>query len=138
MADSVSKEVDRMVCSLRSEQQGLWAGRAVLLLNRTATSHGLCFAQVPLRCCQSLQHAVIHCPASVTLPHAAVPIPSAPRMQDALFLGKLLLVAFVGGATIKYGSLLIDLPFQPNAAAAWTIVLMPPVVWAAQALVRRS
>lgn len=74
----------------------------------------------------------------MTLPHAADPIPSAPRVQDALFLGKLLLVAFVGGATIKYGSLLIDLPFQPNAAAAWAIVLMPPVVWAAQALARRS
>ena len=68
--------------------------------------------------------------------HASSPPPRP--TQDALFLGKLLLVAFVGGCTIKYGSLLIDLPFQPNAAAAWAIVLLPPVVWAAQALARPS
>ena len=61
-----------------------------------------------------------------------------PLPQDALFLGKLLLVAFVGGAVVKYGSLLIDLPFQPNAAAACAIVLLPPAAWAAHALARRS
>lgn len=41
-----------------------------------------------------------------------------------------------GGAVIKYGSLAIDLPFQPNAAAALAIVLGPPAVYAVWLLVR--
>lgn len=56
--------------------------------------------------------------------------------SDALFLLKLLVVSAVGGATIKWGSLLVDAPFHPNAAAALAIVALPPALWAAQALAK--
>lgn len=42
------------------------------------------------------------------------------------------------GAAIKYGSLLVDLPHQPNAAIAVGCVLMPPIIYAAALLARGS
>ena len=36
----------------------------------------------------------------------------------------------------RYGSLLIPLPHSPNAAAALAFVILPPVIWAAQALAK--
>lgn len=43
----------------------------------------------------------------------------------------MLAVSFAGGAAVKYGSLLVDFPFEPTAAAALAFVLGPPIVWAA-------
>lgn len=36
----------------------------------------------------------------------------------------------------RYGSLLIPLPHSPNAAAAVAFVVLPPVIWAVQALAK--
>ncbi|KAL4458235.1 hypothetical protein ABPG75_013100 [Micractinium tetrahymenae] len=51
--------------------------------------------------------------------------------SDAAFLLKLAAVSFALGGAIKYGSLLIALPFEPNAGAALLFVLGPPLIWSA-------
>lgn len=44
--------------------------------------------------------------------------------------GKLLVLAFAGGALVKYGSLYSDVPFHPSPLAALLIVCSPPVGFA--------
>ena len=61
---------------------------------------------------------------------------SSSSSDDAVFLLKLGASSFALGGAIKYGSLLIDLPFQPSATAALALVLSPPLLWAAVALVK--
>lgn len=51
--------------------------------------------------------------------------------SDAVFLLKLAATSFALGGAIKYGSLLLALPFEPSAAAAVLIVLAPPLIWSA-------
>lgn len=64
--------------------------------------------------------------------------PQKPNLEpDALFLAKLVGVSVGGAAAIKYGSLLTDIPFDPNAALALFLVAAPPVVYAL-ILTRRS
>lgn len=43
-----------------------------------------------------------------------------------------------GGATIKYGSLLLDLPFHPTAAVALGVVLGTPAAYSAYLLTRKN
>lgn len=54
--------------------------------------------------------------------------------SDAVFLLKLAATSFALGGAIKYGSLLVALPFEPNAAAAVAIVLAPATIWSARKL----
>lgn len=49
--------------------------------------------------------------------------------SDISFLGKLLVFSFAGAAAIKYGSLVFELPFQPNPAVALTLVLGTPAAY---------
>lgn len=42
-----------------------------------------------------------------------------------------------GGFVVKYGSLVIDLPFSPDAVAAVTMVLSPPIAYSIY-LLRRN
>eukprot|EP00798_Chlamydomonas_sp_ICE-L_P017154 gene17154-23464_t len=49
---------------------------------------------------------------------------------DFVFLVRLASASFTGAAIIKWGSLLIDLPFQPSLASAVTLVLGVPFVLA--------
>lgn len=56
--------------------------------------------------------------------------------SDAVFLAKMAGGSFALGACIKYGSLLVDVPFQPTATAALFLVLSPPIVWAALRLAK--
>ncbi|PNH12994.1 hypothetical protein TSOC_000074 [Tetrabaena socialis] len=51
--------------------------------------------------------------------------------NDALFVAKLVAVSFAGAVAVKYGSLLTDIPFQPNAPLAMFLVLGPPSAYAA-------
>lgn len=55
--------------------------------------------------------------------------PSLIADSDSAFLLKLLGLCVFGGAAIKYGSLLLDLPFEPNSAIAVTAVVLPPAVY---------
>ena len=57
--------------------------------------------------------------------------------SDVAFVAKMVIASFVLGGVIKYGSLLVDFPFQPNAAAALLFVLAPPAIWAVRALTRQ-
>jgi hypothetical protein len=41
-----------------------------------------------------------------------------------------------GGAVVKYGSLLVSLPHEPNAALALTLVVGTPILYAAALLLR--
>jgi len=59
--------------------------------------------------------------------------------SDAAFLAKLTLVSFVGGAAIKYGSLLppfSQVPFGESPTLATLIVLLPPLAYTILLLVR--
>lgn len=51
--------------------------------------------------------------------------------SDSVFLLKLAATSFALGGAIKYGSLLLALPFEPSAAAAVFFVLAPPLIWSA-------
>ncbi|KAG2433883.1 hypothetical protein HXX76_008236 [Chlamydomonas incerta] len=51
--------------------------------------------------------------------------------SDVVFVAKLAAVSFGGAALIKYGSLVLDVPFEPNGALAMTLVLGPPIAYAA-------
>lgn len=42
------------------------------------------------------------------------------------------------GAVIKYGSLYLDAPFEPNPALAITMVAMPPLMYAGYLLWRQA
>ncbi|PSC69586.1 thiamine biosynthesis [Micractinium conductrix] len=48
-----------------------------------------------------------------------------------MFLLKLAAISVTLGAAIKYGSLLTDLAFTPNAGVATAIVAAPSLIWAA-------
>jgi hypothetical protein len=61
-------------------------------------------------------------------------LPPVLQESDLAFLLRLAGVSFALGAVIKYGSLLVDLPFTPNAAAGTALVFAPPIAWAAWAL----
>ncbi len=54
--------------------------------------------------------------------------------SDAVFLLNLAATSFALGGAIKYGSLLVALPFEPNATAAVAIVLAPATIWSARKL----
>jgi hypothetical protein len=58
--------------------------------------------------------------------------------SDAAFLARMATGSFALGAGIKYGSLLVDLPFEPTATAALFFVLSPPMVWAAIRLAKQE
>lgn len=55
-----------------------------------------------------------------------------------MFLMKLLATSFALGTVVKYGSLLISLPFTPSTGAALTLVLGPPILWSAWALLLKQ
>jgi hypothetical protein len=52
-----------------------------------------------------------------------------PDTPDLEFLAKLVVVSFAGGAVIKYGSLLSDVPFSANSSVALGLVLLPPIAY---------
>ncbi|BDA40688.1 hypothetical protein COCOBI_01-3410 [Coccomyxa sp. Obi] len=52
------------------------------------------------------------------------------KESDAAFLLKLLILSFSGSAVIKYGSLLLDTPFQPSLPLAITIICAPCIAFA--------
>lgn len=54
--------------------------------------------------------------------------------SDVLFVAKLAMVSFALGAGIKYGSLLLDAPFEANPLLALIIVGAPPISFAAYLL----
>ncbi len=66
-------------------------------------------------------------PAAASGDDGAGPSGAAAGDSDALFLLKLLAVSFSTAAAVKYGSLLIDAPFRPEAGAAAALVLAPPL-----------
>ncbi|CAL8467002.1 g6538 [Coccomyxa elongata] len=52
------------------------------------------------------------------------------KESDAAFLLKLLILSFSGSAVIKYGSPLLDTPFQPSLPLAITIICAPCIAFA--------
>lgn len=56
--------------------------------------------------------------------------------SDLAYVAKLALFSFVGAAVIKYGSLLIALPHEPNLAVALGAALGTPLVYGAWLLTR--
>lgn len=65
---------------------------------------------------------------------------ASPGSNDALVstTAKLTTSALLGGALIKYGSLCVDVPFQPNAVLALAIVSAPPLGFAIWMLLQDS
>ncbi|GAB4820371.1 hypothetical protein N2152v2_007417 [Parachlorella kessleri] len=57
--------------------------------------------------------------------------------SDVTFVLKLAAVSFTTGAAIKYGSLLLDAPFQHDPVLALTIMVTPPTLYAAYLLWRQ-
>jgi Flp pilus assembly protein protease CpaA len=55
---------------------------------------------------------------------------TAEASSELGFLLKLFVLSTVGAAAVKYGSLVIDTPFQPNAAVAFTLITAPCLVYA--------
>ncbi|KAK9841496.1 hypothetical protein WJX74_006760 [Apatococcus lobatus] len=49
--------------------------------------------------------------------------------SDTSFLIKLLFISIGGAAVVKYGSLLLDAPFQPDAGLGLTLVLGPCLIY---------
>ncbi|KAK9828009.1 hypothetical protein WJX81_008539 [Elliptochloris bilobata] len=49
--------------------------------------------------------------------------------SDSAFSLKLLFTSFGGAAAVKYGSLLLDAPFQPNLALALSMIAIPVAVF---------
>ena len=58
--------------------------------------------------------------------------------QDWYFLGKLALVSIAGAYAVKYGSLLIDAPFEADNRVALAIIFVPTGLNMAKWLVRSS
>lgn len=58
--------------------------------------------------------------------------------SDLVFVAKLTAVSVVGGAAVKYGSLLSPLAFSQNEVVALALVLAPPIIYAAMLLTRPS
>lgn len=52
------------------------------------------------------------------------------EQSTVVFLAKLIGAAFVLGAIVKYGSLVIDVPFEPSPGLALGIVMTPPSMFA--------
>ncbi|CAL5225501.1 g8330 [Coccomyxa viridis] len=50
--------------------------------------------------------------------------------SDSTFFVKLLVISFAGAAAVKYGSLLLDTPFQPSLAVGLSIIAAPCVAFA--------
>ena len=50
--------------------------------------------------------------------------------STAMFLAKLIGAAFALGAVVKYGSLVVDIPFKPSLGLALCIVMTPPSMFA--------
>jgi hypothetical protein len=48
--------------------------------------------------------------------------------SDAVLLLKLALVSAVASAGVKYGSLLVDFPFEPNLWVAYSIIFVPTLL----------
>ena len=48
--------------------------------------------------------------------------------SDAVLLLKLALVSVVASAGVKYGSLLVDFPFEPNVWLAFSIIFIPTLL----------
>lgn len=48
--------------------------------------------------------------------------------SDAVLLAKLALVSVVASAAVKYGSLLVDFPFEPSIALAFSIIFIPTLL----------
>lgn len=59
------------------------------------------------------------------------PPPPTPSIIDPAFLVKLALVSTTGAALVKYGSLYLDAPFHPTAAAAAGAVSLPTLAYGA-------
>lgn len=83
-------------------------------------------------------HACNRCKANIQRPHTRRVARSAQSGQgstevegNAAFVAKLLVGSTAGGALAKYGSLLIDSPFEPDAGLAWGFVLGPCLISAA-------
>ncbi|KAI8113524.1 hypothetical protein M9435_003525 [Picochlorum sp. BPE23] len=61
-----------------------------------------------------------------------VPQRDASEVDDTLsYLAKLFTVSVLGGAVIKYGSLIISLPFHPDGLIALSMIAFPPACFAA-------
>jgi hypothetical protein len=58
--------------------------------------------------------------------------------SDPEFLLKLVATSFALGAVVKYGSLLTSLPFTPSTGGALALVLGPPLMWSAWALLLKQ
>ncbi|KAI8465880.1 MAG: hypothetical protein J3K34DRAFT_473044 [Monoraphidium minutum] len=56
---------------------------------------------------------------------------SSSQDSDLAFVAKGLALSFAVGAAIKWGSLLVPLPHEPNAAVALTLVLGTPLAYGA-------
>jgi hypothetical protein len=57
--------------------------------------------------------------------------------NDLAYLAKLAVLSFAGAAAIKYGSLLVALPHEPNLAVALALAVGTPVAYGAWLLARR-
>ncbi|KAL4534883.1 hypothetical protein Ndes2526B_g05808 [Nannochloris sp. 'desiccata'] len=62
---------------------------------------------------------------------------SISKESDIVFLLRLISISFAGGAAIKYGSLVAELPGAPNGPAALAIVCTPPAIYAGWMLLQR-
>ncbi len=73
-------------------------------------------------------------------PGSQPPQPSSTAVgdSDVAFVAKLVVVSFVLGATIKYGSLWIDAPFDADPLLALALVFVPPLCYAAYILLFRQ
>jgi hypothetical protein len=56
--------------------------------------------------------------------------------DDLIFVAKLVILSFVGGAVVKYGSLLSPVAFSADPVLATMLVLSPPTVYAIMLLTR--
>jgi len=54
--------------------------------------------------------------------------------SDFMFVAKLTILSFSGGAVIKYGSLLSPIPFSADATLAALLVAGPPLAYGAMLL----
>jgi hypothetical protein len=57
--------------------------------------------------------------------------------NDLAYVAKLAVLSFAGAAAIKYGSLLVALPHEPNLAVALAAAVGTPLAYAAWLLARR-
>ncbi|GLC56891.1 hypothetical protein PLESTB_001160300 [Pleodorina starrii] len=113
------------------------AGHARTCLHRVATpAQVLHLRAASCRSYVTLSAAGQHRPAtrSLVMARASDNGPGAfgnDASSDLVFICKIAGISFAGAAAIKYGSLVMDIPFQANAILAMSLVLGPPIAYAA-------